>query len=120
MKEQTNQSEDSKKDIVCLEVPAAQEAFSFALVLYLLSLLIVSYVLTTLVNYSELVNFKYDAKTTIHSTIIFIVSYKLLGYCLGFGSKYSLGTVLSVGITMVLLAYFGQQSNYNNNNWNNY
>lgn len=111
MKEQINHSEEElKKDIVCLEVPVAQEAFSFALVIYLLSLLIVTYVLTSIVNYSELVNFKYDAKTTIHSTIIFIVSYKLLGYCLGFGSKYSLGTVMSTIITMVILAYFGKQA----------
>lgn len=110
MREYTNQVDEPKKDVVCLEMPEAREAFSFALVIYLLSLLIVSYVLTSLVNYSGYVNFKYDVQNTVYSTIIFVVSYKLLGYCLGFGSKYSLGTIISTSITMILLAYFGQRS----------
>ena len=97
------------KDVLCLQRSDAQDVLSYGIFIYLLTLLIASYVLVNLTNYTGLVQFKYDTQSLVYLTVIFTVGYRFVSILLGIRAKYSPGIILSIIIVMAVLAYYNSR-----------
>lgn len=90
---------------LCLDLFEANKLFLQVLPEYLLVLLIFIYILTRLVNYSGISNYKYDVKTTLYATSLFLIACKFLCSFISFACSPINNMIFAISCSMVILAY---------------
>ena len=74
-------------------------------IMYLTVLLVVAFLCVKLVNWSELVKYKYDLSKTLYVAIVLLVTINVLFMLLNIKILYSMDVFIALLVTMVLMAY---------------